>query len=134
MAKHEESDRSPEESYSFEKIVDAVGRGAVAAERFYRTHEGNKRLAGAVAGGKAGFALSRATGPKMLVTTPILCVAGAVTGAVVGPELIDKGMKPINEGTRRMWEWVTQRYRPRTLPKPEAPDPMDARYPHRLDL
>lgn len=111
MANDNGSERSPA-SAIFEKVMET----AVEAERLYHTHDGNKRVAGAVAGLKAGFFLARFTGPKALIATPVFCAAGTVAGAVLGPEVIDKGIKPIKDGAARAWEWATADFRPRALP------------------
>jgi len=115
--------KRPDDTYSFESFARRAGKAAVTAERLYHEYEIGKRLTGATAGAKAGFLLGRFAGPKGIIGGPIL---GAVLGAAYGPEGIDKGKELFNS--------LVDQFKPPRLPPPEEPDPMDARYPHRLDL
>lgn len=124
MANDHEDDR-PQSTYSFEKLYETAGHAAVQAEKLYHDLNVGKRITGAGLGIKAGFLVGRFAGPHGAVLGPAI---GAVLGAAYGPEGFEKA--------KAAFDKALDRFKPERLPAPEQDqeDPMDKRYPHRLDL
>ncbi len=124
MANDNERERS-QDTYSFHSLYEKAGRAVVQAEKLCHDWDVGKRLTGAGLGMKAGFLVGRFAGPHGAILGPAI---GAVVGAAYGPEGLEKAKDAFDK--------ALERFKPERLPAPEQDqdDPMDRRYPHRLDL
>lgn len=124
MANDNERERS-QDTYSFHSLYEKAGHAVVRAEKLYHDWDVGKRLTGAGIGARVGMHLGRLGGPYGLVIAPVI---GAVVGAAYGPEGIDRAKDAFDKAIGR--------FKPERLPAPEQDqeDPMDKRYPHKLDL